>query len=251
MRLVIAAAMALAAAPAAAQSLAPVALGPGEVLLEIGVRGRSVTQATSATLAVSVVGRGATAAAARADNEARSQRLIAAARAAGVRSEDVSRGPARFYPGFVGNEAMEEDASIGFVSDPRPQAPPGAQTERSTVKIRLRDFSSFERLRDALEAAGAEDVPMLVYELGDQAVARQAAKADALRNARAEAAAYAKDLGMRIQRLVRVSDRIPPGERTPTMADVFRLFIGEGESATREIETTADIAVDFVLGPER
>ena len=251
MRLVIAAAVALAAAPAAAESLAPVVLGPGEVLLEIDARGRSVMQATNATLTVPVVGRGATAVAARADNDARAQRLVAAARAAGVPAEDISRGPARFNPGFVGNEAMEEGAPIGFISEPRPEAPARGETERTTVKIRLGESQNFERVRDALEAAGAADVPMPVYELDDRVGARQAAKADALRNARAEAAAYAKGLGMRIQRLVRVSERIPSRERVATMADFAQLFLGEGASATREIETNADIAVDFVLGPER
>lgn len=248
MRLVIAAALALAAAPAAAQ---PVELGPGEVLLEVEARGLSVTKADVALLTVVARGRGATAAAARAEKEAAIARFTAAARAQGIAGSQVSLVRGRTL-GFVGNEAPEEMVAVGWAVEPGPDKPQIPRTDSATLEIRLPDAALYERVRDALEAAGANFVSDLTYRIADESAALRAAKADALRRAREQASAYARQLGLRVLRLVKVSERaVSEQGRVGTMQDLSRMILGDGVSGTGEVERQAIVAADFVLAPQR
>jgi uncharacterized protein len=246
MRLVRLAALALLplAAAAAADGARP-ELAPGEVLLETTSRGSASTPATKVTVEVPIHGRGNTPAEARQARDALWAKLAAAARTAGIDAADIrtGRGP---MGGFIGNESTP---GVGWtVSGPLAQGP-SEQLEGTVMEIQLRDPARFERLRAALEAAGAEDVPSPEYRLADERAAKRSAKADALLKAKGEAEAYAATLGLRVSRLLRVSEREGAELGDPdTLQDYMKTMRGE-PAENGMVETTVRLSVDFALAP--
>lgn len=242
MRLVIALALGLAEAGAAAQPVSTAPLAAREVLLEIDADGSVRTPADQIFLTAQIQTSGVTSAEARAALAALEARVVAAARAAGVAPDDVAEARQDNAIGFVGNQA----AATAMI-----QGDEARQTARKSLEVRVRDPSSIERLRAALEAAGATQVSDPIYTLADDSAARQAARAQGLTRARADADAFARSLGMRVGRIVRVSER--PTVETASlmmMQAMMRRMFGRGGGPSPEVETQVHIAVDFALVPQ-
>ncbi len=260
MRLVAAAlALAVGAAlppPAAAQvSTAPLALG--EVLLETGAVGTSTVPADLATINVAFSGSGQTDAAARADLDARYQRIVAAARGAGIAASAISRNAPDGVADLRTFDVMEEPpplpeggAATAGVPVPRPVPP---HYFSGMAVVRVTDMTRMTALRGALDTA-ADSEPgnaRTVYSLTDSRAARQAARAQALAMARADAESHAASLGMRVARIVRVSERTGFGMLPQLLGDsrLQRGPFGPGENHDPEITVFAVVGVDFALAP--
>jgi hypothetical protein len=239
-KIAVVAAAALCAAPAGAADNPSAPLAPDEVLLELASTGVAHNHADTITVDVSVSATAATPAEARHQVAAQVDRLLVAARASGVAAEDIKVENSQRY-GFAGNEAYTAE---------EPPVPP-KPTATLVIELRLHDVGGFPALRDALEAAGAAHVPEPDFSLSDDRVAREEAKADALRKARGEAEAYAHSLGLRVVRVVRVSEREAPQFSSPAgMRDMMKMLNGGG-NADGDVETMVNVAMDFVLGPAR
>lgn len=236
--LIAAAVLALACStPASAQSAPPPALGPGEILLEVDTVGTFKSPPDRARIYVVVKSKGESAAKARAANAALIQRVRAAAQSAGVAPGDVRPSTRGWRLGFIGNEAF--DASL-----PAAMRVAG-ETETSTLEIHLKDASRVEAVRAAVEQAGADQVTGPVYDLAEDSAAHRAAKQDAVSRARLEADDYARALGMRVVRILRVSERVAPSN--PEDMDMMYVAMGLGGASADEIETRIRIAIDFAL----
>jgi len=232
------------AAPAVADGARP-ELAPGEVLLETSVQGSVSSPATRVTVTIPFSAKGATGAEARRAVDALGARLIAAARAAGVAAEDLRISHSVGGLGFIGNEA---EAAAWSVSAPGAARPESHVATAALIAI-LRDPALFDRLQTALEGAGADTVPSPDFDLVDDMAARRAAKAVALGKAKGEAEAYAAALGMRVSRLLRVSER-PVSDMTDP-ADILNYMkamrTGRGGTDERSVKTTVRLAVDYAL----
>jgi uncharacterized protein YggE len=81
----------------------------------------------------------------------------------------------------------------------------------------------------------------------------RAAKLEAVRRARADAEAYAAGLGMRVDRILKVSDRARTDfadlYSANNMANVMRMMRDGSAMPARDIETRARVSVDFALVP--
>lgn len=243
MRLVIALALAAAAAPALAQRVSTAPLAAREVLLEIDAIGAVRTPADRTVLLVQLQATGANAAAARADLAAREERLVAAAVAAGVARSDIGEPRSDGLMGLVNNEALVQ-AGAGQAG------PEEEQTARKSLEVAIVDRSAIERIRAALETAGGR-VTGPSYMLTDDIAARQAARARALTRARADADAYARSLGMRVGRIVRVSERATMDTASADMVQtMMRRFMGSLGGPDPDIETSIRVSVDFALLPQ-
>ena len=242
MRLVIALALALGAAgAAAAQPVSTAPLAARELLLEIDAVGAVRTPADRVVLTIELQATAATAAAARFDLAAREERLIAAAIAGGAERGDIEEARRDGLAGLYANETLAQMAAQ--------QAGQDQQTARRTLEVAIRDRSAIERIRSALEAAGG-NVAGPSYLLTDDAAPRQAARAQALARARADADAYAAALGMRVGRIVRVSERATIETASADMVQtMMRRFNGTTGGPDPEIETSVRVAVDFALLP--
>jgi uncharacterized protein YggE len=260
--------LALAAAPAAAQAQAP--LAPGEVLLELGSIGTATVPADLATIRLAISGHGETEAAARADLESRYRRIAAAARQAGVPAAAIVRGElnqiedmrtidVRETPPPPAEETpppgmVRPDAVITALPPSTPIQPPTpSHYAGSAVMVRITDVALVPALRRAFAAAADSEfgngVP--VYSLTDSRAARQTARAQALAAVRADAETYAASLGMRVVRIVRVSERTGVGLLPYLLGDpnLPRRLFGPGENRDPDVTVLAVIGVDFALAP--
>jgi len=253
MRLLIAAA-ALAALPAAALAASPVALpplAPGEVLLETDGFAIVRTPATSAMVSTTLYGRGASQAEAERALQAEIRTFTAAAREAGAGASDirVETGP---------STSSGDDLRTFDVMEPVSGADDSAQNRylaQATVTARVRDVARARPLH--VRFGGGGDAVMLgyggpEYHLDDDSAARREARVQAIASARADAEAYAAAAGMRIVRILRITDRAG--------LDFTQLLVTEREAAARlgprlgradapTVETVAVVGVDYVLAP--
>jgi uncharacterized protein YggE len=226
--------------PAVANDGAASPLARNEVLLEVASIGVAHNRADKVTVQVPLSATAATAGEARRLVAAQADHLSAVARAAGVAAEDI-RLEREQRAGFVGNEAYSLEALR------RPEK----LTATASLELRIRDPNRFSAIREALEGAGAQNVPDTDFALSDDRIAREQAKADALQKGRGEAEAYAHSLGMHVVRIVRVSERVAPELSSPEMMrDMMKMMSG-ASSSDQDVETMASVAMDFVLAPDR
>ena len=248
------AAVLAAASPAAATQMmvrssasgtVPVApLSAEEVLLELEVTGVARAPGDVARIVVPLNRTGRTPADARAALETETGRILAAAARAGVAREDMQVHPAQgMRAGFVGN-GFADESLMGV--DALPARAPH-HTATAAVEIRLRDPNSFDRVREAVETVEAS-VPDPVFTLSDRTAAWREARADALRKARAEADDYARAIGMRVGRLVRVSAASVPEHEAYLE---LMLMMGREARDARTVETRVNVSAAFALVPNR
>ena len=241
MRLVAVAALALAFAGAAAAQNAPLELRPGETLLEIEAVGTHADRPDIMTISAGVVTTGPTAAEALRENSVIANRLIETVRARGIEARDVRTTRLRVAPVFERRGRDDEDDEsgrriIGY-------------TATNSVELRLRDLARAPELLDAFLAAGANNVDGPRFSLSNERLAILAAQRDAVRLAREEADNYAQYMGMRVTRILRVSERrrdIDGGDRLYVTGSRSNLPPVE----PGEIETRVTAWVDFALAPQ-
>lgn len=235
-RLLLVIAMALWALPAYAQN-APLVLQPGETLLEVEAVGVHRGRPDVMTITAGVVTSGPTAGEALRQNSQLANRLVETIRARGIEARDVRTTELRVRPVFqprAGGFEQEGGRIIGY-------------TATNKVELRLRDLSRASELLDAFLQAGANSVEGPSFSLSDERPAELAAKREAVRLAREDADNYAQALGMRVVRVLRVSDR--GREHRPS-----DYIVVTGARATPgppvqpgELETSARVWVDFAL----
>ena len=195
-RIILTALTLIASIPVAAQQ---VRLEANETLLQVEAEGGVKAVPDVASFSTGVTSDGTSARAALDANSAVANRLISALRAADVpdiamRTEGLTVRP-RYKPDKDGDDS---DEIIGYRAS-------------NNLKIRLIDISTAPGVIDALIRAGATDLSGPKFEFSDVAPLKKRARAKAVIAAGAEAADYAAALGMRINRVLRVSERSASG----------------------------------------
>lgn len=147
-----------------------------------------------------VMTRAATASEAIGQNAARMESVRAALRRAGVAERDIQTSAINLYPDWRHIENRTPEL-VGY----------NAQNQ---VSVRFRDIANAGRILDALVAAGANQIdgPMFMIDRPEEAL--DEARRDAVTRARARAELYARALGMRVVRVLSVSEAgmgfVPP-----------------------------------------
>jgi hypothetical protein len=191
-KMMVAAALAATAAPAAAQTdvrqisgtrLDVVAAGevtrvPDIVAIDAGV----TTQAPTAAEAI----RG---------NAAKMDSLRAALRAAGIAERDVQTSSVNLNAEWR-HSREQPPVFVGYRASHR-------------LNIRFRDAANAGRILDTLVAAGVTEINGPSFQIEAMAAALDEARTRALTTARARAELYARSLGMRVKRILSVSERGP------------------------------------------
>lgn len=235
------AAAAIAAAPPVFAQASPAPLGAGEVLLEVDATGTSTVRADLVMVTVPLTATAPTAAEARKKVLAEVETLVGAARSAGIAEADV-----KIVNPFDRKLGLISESYERFAAQSAEELPRAAQR---SLEIRLRDPPRFDRLREALEAAGADHVGEPSYSLASDRAARRAAKDDAVRMAREEAAAYAQTLGYSVARIVRISERLAVNDFEASRL-MLENVLGGGAGVGDQIETRVRVSVDFALVPK-
>ena len=228
---IVAAALLLAAVPAAAQPsemrpisgtrLDVVATGevnrvPDLVRINAGV----VTQAPTAVEAIR-------------QNAVRMEAVRAALRAAGVAERDMQTSMLNLHPNYRHSESQPPQL-LGYQA-------------MNELSVRFRDIANTGRILDALVSQGANQIsgPMLQIERPEAAL--DEARTQALNNARARAELYARALGMRVTRVLAVSESmgfVPRGR----VGDVRSMAVGE--SATQIVPGEQTLSVSLTVSFE-
>ncbi len=227
--------LAAAAVPPAAQAQTQgqVVLAEG-TLLTVNADGSSEARPDMAIVNLGVTTEGQTAAAALAENARRMTALTAALRRAGVAERDIQTSNVSVYPQQVYGEG---------------QAPriTGYQANNS-VTVKVRRIDNTGRVIDAAVGAGGNTVNGVSFTHADPDAQLDVARRDAIAEARRRAELYANALGMRVNRIVSVSEG---GGYAPPMPVALERFQAQDAAATPispgEIETRVSVNVTFEL----
>lgn len=230
-------AVALLAAPAAlfAQVPAGAPLPPIQgTRLDVVVEGEATRAPDRVTIAAGVVTQAATAQIALQENAARMTATIAALRRAGIAERDIRTASLALQPQYRYGENQ-------------PPILTGYQASNS-VSVRFGEIARAGAILDALVAAGANQIDGPEFGLVEPEAALDEARTQAMAKARARAELYAKAAGLRVVRIVAISEA---GSATPQppmpmarMADSAR---ASTPVASGEERLTVSLAVSFEL----
>lgn len=220
------------------------AIAAGNTLLTVSADGRSTRLPDLALFSAGVTTQGKTAAEALTANSSDMNRVIAALKKAGIADKDIqtsnlSINPVYGQPTFGPNgQVIQEARIIGYQAN-------------NQVQVKQRDLKNFGRVLDALVAAGANQVngPNFMIENADSAL--DEARVAAMKKARARAELYARAAGLRVARIVSISEG---GGYVPPMPMVFAKAEMAADAAPTpvapgQVESQVSVSVLFELAP--
>jgi len=221
----------LAAAPAAAQVAAVPALPPiSGTLLEVSAQGESRRTPDIATISAGVVTQAADAATAMRENAARMERVIAALKRAGVADRDVRTANIALSPQYR-------------YENNRPPVITGYQAS-NTVTVRFRDIARAGSVLDALVATGANQINGPELGLDKPEAAMDEARVDAVAKARARAELYARAAGLKVKRILSISEAVYEMPR-PMPVMMRSMAVAEEGAASRILPGEQQIGVSL------
>ncbi|WP_024890857.1 SIMPL domain-containing protein [Luteimonas huabeiensis] len=221
-----------------AQSPSPVQAAPvpaDGTLLSVSAQAEASRVPDVATLSAGVVTQAADANAALRANAEQMTRLMRAVRAAGIAERDVQTSGLNVHPQYRHSD-NEAPTITGYQAS-------------NTVSLKVRDVAKLGDVLDALVASGANQVNGPSFEIDQPEAVYDEARRKALDLAQKRAAMYAESLGLRVRRIVSISEgggfvRPMPQMRMVAMAaDAVASPVSPGESTL-----SASLDVVFELG---
>jgi hypothetical protein len=239
----LAAALALAPLPAGARAQdVAIGLAPGEALMKVEARGERLVRPDVMGIGAGVVTTGRSAKEALAANAALANRLLAAVRSAGVEPRDVQTSELSVTPQFERERGAANDDEdgvrriIGYVA-------------RNRIDLRLRNLGRAPEIVNALFEAGANEVRGPTFDIQDPEPAIRAARFAAVARARAEADTYAEALGMKVSRVLRVSERQSFESEESGNIIVTGSRIPNSPVEPGEIPVSVQVWIDYAMVP--
>jgi uncharacterized protein YggE len=234
------------AVPAAAQDsgLVP-AIAAGHTLLTVNAQGSSTRTPDMAGFSAGVTTQGATASEALNANSTRMTQVIASLKRAGVADKDIQTSNLSVNPVYA-QPKRQPDGS--FVDGPREIV---GYEASNNVSVRQRKLDDMGKVIDALVKAGANQVNGPNFSLSQPDAALNEARVAAIKDARARADLYAGAAGMRVARVVSITES---GGYAPAPV-MFRAkaamdSLGAAPPvAAGELETNVNVTVQFELAP--
>ena len=186
-------------------------LSPDATLLSITAEGQIRRTPDLALFSAGVVTTGANAGEALSRNATRMDRVIAALKRAGIEARDLQTSAVSLQPRY---SDPEREAQLRARETRQPYIPP-AQAElpkiigyeaRNTLNIRVRRLGQMGRIIDTLVSEGANQIDGPSFTVDQQREALDEARTEAVANARARAELYAKAAGLRVGRILSISE---------------------------------------------
>ncbi len=228
------------AAPAVAQPIAENPRTPapsGATLLSVTAEGRVQSAPDVADLTAGVVTQAGTATEAMRANAERMTSVVAALKRAGIAERDIQTAGINLNPQYVYRENQPPQLT-------------GYQAINN-VTVRVRNLGNMGRTIDALVAQGSNQINGPMFRLDKPDAALDKARVEALAKARSRAELYAGATGMRVKRIVQISESggmVPPPYPVP-MARAEAMVAKDATTpvAPGEVEATANVNVVFEL----
>lgn len=134
-----------------------------------------------------------------------------------------------------------------------PQRPPEivGYEVRNTIEIKVRDLTKTDTLLEDVASAGANEISSLSFRVDDEEIARAQARAKAIADAKMKASVLARDLGIRLGRIVGYSDQegVPPpiygGGLQMMRADAVESTVPQVQPGEQEIHSSVTVTYEF------
>lgn len=220
------------------------AIAATSTLLTITAEGKSVRTPDLAVFTAGVVSEGKTAGEALTANAAAMIRVIATLKKAGIADKDIQTSQINLNPVYgqpvIGpsGQMVQEPRIVGYQAS-------------NTVTIRSRDIKGFGKVLDALVASGSNQINGPAFQMSDPRAAMDEARGDAMKQARVRAELYAKASGLRVVRIVSISEG---GGYSPPQPVYAMAKSADASSATPiaagEVEAQVSVTIQFELAPQ-
>jgi uncharacterized protein YggE len=223
--------------PAAAQTV-PVRDRFEATTLDLSAEGVVKAQPDIAYVTLGVTASGPTAGAASAAERTRMAATLSALKAAGIAPLDIQ------------TAALTLNAQYDFPQN-APRRLTGYQAS-NRITVVVRDLSRAGAVVDAAVAAGTTDVEGISFDIADPAPLADEARRRAVKALAAKAQLYATATGLRIVRLVTLSESGGPPAVQPMMAKAMRFSAAEAAAPTAvepgQVEVRAAVSATYELG---
>jgi uncharacterized protein YggE len=176
-------------------SIAEMATTP---LVRVSIAESLRTPPDEASITVGTQAKASTATGAVAANKVKTQKLLAAIRAAGVRERDIQTQGIQLQPDYRWDQVpggQGRQTLIGYIAS-------------NSVQIKTRDIDKLTSLLDALTTAGADTVYGPNFAISDPAPLRKEARIRAMARGQAEATEFARNNGFTSVRLLSVEEGV-------------------------------------------
>ncbi|PKB24962.1 hypothetical protein B0I00_0142 [Novosphingobium kunmingense] len=241
----LAAALIPAAASAQNASLVP-AIAQGSTLLTVSADGRSTRTPDLAFYTAGVTTQGRTAADALAANSTAMTKVFAALKQAGIADRDMQTSNINLNP-------IYSNAVVGPNGQVVQEARITGYQASNQVSIKQRNLKAMGSVIDALVNAGANNINGPSFQLDKADGALDEARVAAMAKARARADLYARAAGLRVARIVSISET---GRYSPPMPVMYaRADMAAPPApppppmAVGEVEAQVNVTVQFELAP--
>jgi uncharacterized protein YggE len=228
--------------PVVAQTLTP-AIEAGHTLLTLSAEGRTSRKPDLAIFTAGVSSSGKTAGEAMSANSADMAKVIAALRKSGIAERDIQTSNLNLNPVYADMSRQS--------ADPLQQQVPriiGYQAS-NMVTVKQRDLAQFGKVIDTLVNAGANQVNGPSFQIDQQDGALDEARLAAIRKARERANLYAGAVGMKVARIISISES--GGYLAPM--PMYRVAAQSADAAAPiapgEVSLEMNVTVQFELAP--
>ncbi|AUZ55408.1 hypothetical protein B1L07_10300 [Stenotrophomonas acidaminiphila] len=213
---------------------APAVVASDATLLNISAQAEARRVPDVATLSAGVVTQAADGNTAMRENAVQMDKVMAAIRAAGIAERDIQTSGVNLNPQYR------------YADDEAPKIT-GYQAS-NTVSLKVRDITRLGKVLDSLAAQGANQINGPSFEIDQPEPVYDEARLAALKKAQARAETYAKSLGLRVRRIVSISEGSSGGFRPPMpMMAMARAGKAEMDTAVAPGETTLSVNLDVVF----
>ena len=186
-----------------------------------------------ATISTGVVTQAADANAAMRANAVQMDKVMAAIRAAGIAERDIQTSGISLNPNYKHAE-NQPPTIVGYQAS-------------NTVNVKVRDLSKLGKVLDTFVAQGANQVNGPNFEVDKPDEAYDEARIAALKKAQARAQTYADALGLKVRRIVSISEG---GARFPQPIMMVREMAADAmqkQTAVAPGESTLSVNIDVVF----
>ncbi|HQS97257.1 MAG: hypothetical protein B7X90_10085 [Novosphingobium sp. 17-62-19] len=231
------------AAQAQVMSSGPV-VGAGNTLLNIAAEGKSTRTPDLAVFNAGVTTQGKTAGEALTENAQRMTSVIAALRKGGIAERDIQTSNLSVNPVY-GQPKRLADGSI----EERDPVIVGYQATNQ-VSVRQRKLDQYGKVIDTLVAAGANQVNGPSFQIDSPDAAMDEARLEAMKTARARADLYARAAGLRVVRVLSISENAgwsPPQPQAMFARAEMASAPKSSPVAAGELEMTVTVNVSYEL----
>ena len=212
-------------------------------LLSINARGSSSQKPDLALFTAGVATTGKTAKEALGANSAAMNRVIRSLRSSGIAERDIQTSNLSISPVYANRNRS---------SDPLEQQVPPIIGYRANnqVMVKQRKLGDFGKVIDTLVSAGANQVSGPNFQVEDADGALDEARHEAMAKARKRAQLYASAAGLRVRRILAISESGGYSPRPQPMMARMAMDVAESTPvAAGEVELQVNVSVRYELAP--